>query len=231
MLGAGLIPCDPPLEQLWDAIHDLVPAEHPAWLLTRSADRYTNFLVLGVALLAIGGERKARWAKAYLAAAVGSALACEAIKWTVGRARPDFCGEINLFDPFTGAAGFHSFPSGHATNAAVMALFIALAFPRLRTPALVWAVLVGFARVTLDRHYFGDVIAGWGLAVLAYALAARRWGLLLPRPPIAARQERPMPPLSRGPQPTSLGQEASLRPPPAPSAGSPSLSPRPSSPQ
>jgi membrane-associated phospholipid phosphatase len=70
----------------------------------------------------------------------------------------------------------YSFPSGHATGAAAIALFSAWMLTRwLITPwtgrVIVWsvaiglAVVIGFSRAYLGVHYVSDVLAGWLLGM------------------------------------------------------------------
>ena len=61
----------------------------------------------------------------------------------------------------------HSFPSGHAVRSlmlGVIALGIAPAW--LGTLLILWAPLVGIARVMIGVHYVSDVVAGWLLGIL-----------------------------------------------------------------
>ena len=79
------------------------------------------------------------------------------IKFLIRRKRPEGdWGEIyRKTDP-------HSFPSGHAVRAcmlAVMALGLNL-YP-LFWILTIWAPLVSLARVALGVHYLVDVVAGW----------------------------------------------------------------------
>ncbi len=64
-----------------------------------------------------------------------------------------------------------SFPSGHATAGLAIALPLALGvgFP-LGMFVLALGLTVGLTRCYLGVHYPGDVVAGWGLAVLAFIL-------------------------------------------------------------
>lgn len=67
----------------------------------------------------------------------------------------------------------HSFPSGHATRAACMVVFLSPLIPFWATGALmVWALLLGLSRVALSFHLASDVVGGWvsGAAVGALLL-------------------------------------------------------------
>ncbi len=92
-----------------------------------------------------------------------TALLVFLIKQAIRRRRP--AGEWGQFYRSTDP---HSFPSGHAVRAALLAVvFIGLGPIWLGLILLVWALFVGLARVAMGVHYFSDVLAGWilGLAV------------------------------------------------------------------
>lgn len=84
-----------------------------------------------------------------------------AIKFTVRRSRPE--GEWGKIYRSTDP---HSFPSGHATRAMMLAVIMLGLSPRLGILLLVWAPLVGLARVAMGVHYLSDVLAGMVLGVL-----------------------------------------------------------------
>jgi undecaprenyl-diphosphatase len=94
---------------------------------------------------------------------VGLALVVLAIKFTIRRRRPegDWGAIYRNTDP-------HSFPSGHAARAAMLAV-IALAIGPLWLGLLlvVWGLLVCLARVWMGVHYLSDIIAGILLGILA----------------------------------------------------------------
>jgi len=184
LVGALLIPTDPSLEAVWDYFQEIVPfSDGLAGALTRSGNVAANG-VLALLLLVLVPKRGARLAWASLLAGGAGALVTEVLKFVVGRGRPDAWAEVNVFVPFSHEQINHSFPSGHAANVAVMAIFMALALPRLRTPAALWAIGTGVARVTLDRHYFGDVMAGWGVGVAVSGLILWLFGLARSGDPI-----------------------------------------------
>lgn len=153
----------------------LTTAAHLASLLGRS---WVLFPVTGVLALALA--RRLRWrALGPLAAVAGADLLQQSLKALVQRPRP---GVLHL-EHVTGS----SFPSGHATESAAVAVaLVLLARGRARrdriAAAIIAAVLVaavGASRVYLGVHYPTDVAAGivlgsaWG-ATAAWLTAERR---------------------------------------------------------
>ncbi len=143
-----------------------------AILFAHSGDSW--FWLAGLALLGwfSGPEQRARclW---LIAAIFAAALIVLAIKFSVRRRRPEgeWGGIYRLTDP-------HSFPSGHAVRAVMLAvLAIGLGPLWLGAILVVWAPLVLLARVAMGVHYFSDVAAG---AALGLAMGgAALW--LIPR--------------------------------------------------
>ena len=69
-----------------------------------------------------------------------------------------------------------SFPSGHATAALAVALPLAGVLPPgVAALILAGAVVVGVSRCYLGIHYPGDVVFGWGLATLTWAVGNVTW--------------------------------------------------------
>lgn len=85
-----------------------------------------------------------------------------AIKFRVRRRRPE--GEWGRIYRFTDP---HSFPSGHAARAFLIATLATGLGPAWLASALwIWAPLVSLARVAMGVHYLSDIVAGALLGIL-----------------------------------------------------------------
>jgi undecaprenyl-diphosphatase len=94
---------------------------------------------------------------------VGLALVVLAIKFTIRRRRPE--GEWGAIYRNTDP---HSFPSGHAARAAMLAVLALVVGPAwLGVVLVIWGLLVSLARVWMGVHYLSDIIAGILLGILA----------------------------------------------------------------
>lgn len=157
----------------------------PAWLhevmvniTALGSGTILTCVVLAVAGLLLVQRLWLTAAMVLVATMVGGALAGEAKYW-VGRPRPE------LVDHLVQVTGL-SFPSGHATNSAIIYLtlagLVAQVTPRrvVRRYVLALAVIlvgaIGASRVYLGVHWPSDVLAGWcagtGWAALWWWIAA-----------------------------------------------------------
>jgi undecaprenyl-diphosphatase len=131
-----------------------------AAVLAHSGDSW--FWLLGLLVLWLLGD--SYWKNIALTLAVGiavTAVLVMAVKFTIRRKRPEgeWGGIYRTTDP-------HSFPSGHAARAFMLAV-LALGIGPLWLGLLlvVWAPLVGLARVAMGVHYLSDVLAGMVVGV------------------------------------------------------------------
>lgn len=93
---------------------------------------------------------------------VGMALLVLSIKFLVRRRRPE--GEWGRIYRSTDP---HSFPSGHAARAALLAVLAWGVGPLwLAVLLTLWAPIVSLARVRMGVHYLSDILAGMALGAL-----------------------------------------------------------------
>ena len=125
------------------------------------------FWAMGLfALWLSGNSFWKEWAVVQLAGISLLAVLVIGIKFRVRRRRPegDWGGIYRNTDP-------HSFPSGHAARAFLIAV-LATGLGPLWLAGLVWiwAPLVSLARVAMGVHYVSDVLAGGVLGILVALL-------------------------------------------------------------
>ena len=109
-----------------------------------------------------------------------SGLLTDVIKPIVGRARPEYVhGGPFAFTPFSlGGYAHYSFPSGHSTTAAAVAMLAAFVPSVVTIPVVIAAALVAFSRIVVDAHFPSDVVGGIfvgigvGYLILRWMLAA-----------------------------------------------------------
>lgn len=140
-----------------------------AVLFAHSGDSW--FVLVGLGIIWWQGESawRAR-ASAMILSILITAFLVMVVKFSVRRQRPegDWGGIYRKTDP-------HSFPSGHAARAAMLAV-LGLGFgpPWFGALLTVWAPLVTLARVAMGVHFLSDVLAGVlfgiliGIGVLAF---------------------------------------------------------------
>jgi membrane-associated phospholipid phosphatase len=121
------------------------------------------FWGLGLILLwLLGGSFWKRWSIIVLIGISVLAVLVLSLKFIIRRRRPEgeWGGIYRNTDP-------HSFPSGHAARAFMIAMVATgLGPPWFAMVLWVWAPLVALARVAMGVHYLSDIVAGLGLGVL-----------------------------------------------------------------
>lgn len=116
-----------------------------------------------------------KWETVEFFGIAGLAAVVLAVKFLVKRERPEgeWGGIYRNTDP-------HSFPSGHAARAFLIAVLgSALAPPWLAIALWVWAPLVALARVAMGVHYLSDVIAGAILGIIVALLGLQFYQYLI----------------------------------------------------
>jgi undecaprenyl-diphosphatase len=132
-----------------------------AVILAHSGDSWFWLVGLGLVWL-LGADYWKQLALTLIIAILLTAGVVFVVKFTVRRRRPE--GEWGKFYRNTDP---HSFPSGHAVRAVMLAVVtLGLGPLWLGLTLLIWAPLVGLARVAMGVHYLSDVIAGMILGLM-----------------------------------------------------------------
>jgi membrane-associated phospholipid phosphatase len=116
------------------------------------------------------------------ASIIASGLILQPLKYGIGRSRPGANAGAYDFHPLSGR---DSFPSGHSTEAFVLATVIAEHYDSIWIKAASYTVasVVGWARLNNNEHWASDVLAGAALgtfvahAVVHYNLRQRNISL------------------------------------------------------
>lgn len=137
------------------------PLRALAGFLAHSGDSW--FWGLGLAVVwALGDATWKSWALRLLAAIAVTATLVLAMKLIVRRSRPE-----GSWGAIYRATDPHSFPSGHAARAFLLAGLVTELGPIWLAPILIaWAPLVTLARVAMGLHYLSDVLVGAALGML-----------------------------------------------------------------
>lgn len=125
---------------------------------------------IAVAVLFLIARRP--WAAAvFIVASAVSAGLVQALKVFFGRARPEHI----LLDLTSGA-----FPSGHAANAATVAVLFALLLARwwIGLVGAAYVVLMALTRTYLGAHWVSDTVGG---ALLGASVALAAWAVFAPQ--------------------------------------------------
>lgn len=149
-----------------------------AWFLAvffaHSGDSWLCAGMLGLVWL-VGNPLWRRTSALLLFGVVVQALVIYGVKALIHRERPtgEWGGIYRSVDP-------HSFPSGHATRAVLLAVMTLSLGPAWLGLVLgVWAPVVGVARVVTGVHYISDVLAGICIGLLmGLGMLALQGGLI-----------------------------------------------------
>ncbi len=105
----------------------------------------------------------ATFAAVLFAVVAVSGLVTDLIKPLVGRARPLYVhdGGAFVFTPLSlGGYAHYSFPSGHSTTAAAIAMLAAFVPSVVTIPVVIAAAVVAFSRIVVNAHFPSDVVGG-----------------------------------------------------------------------
>ena len=161
----NLVETDTTLFQ-WINQHHCMVTDWILWVASQSWS-WAIVLVLVLLLITLRYEPR-RWWLVLLGIALCFLIADRTsvfIKYLVCRPRP--CHTLVGVRMFhTSCGGTYSFVSSHATNVFALAMFLSLRYRKRISHRLfpillfLWAIVVGYSRPYLGKHYPGDVVCG-----------------------------------------------------------------------
>ena len=144
------------------------PVKQASVWISKTGDGYLYFAI-SLLLYWVGGEIGKAF---FLAALMGFAIELPiylGLKKAFKRNRP--FDKLTNFSSYIAPSDKFSMPSGHTAAAFVFATLVMYFYPQFTDLVIVWALLVGMARILLGVHFPGDIIAG-GLLGFASAQVA-----------------------------------------------------------
>lgn len=171
-LGAGLVLSSAVLDQRADRFASNHAANRGLKAAVRAGDAIPWIGFAGAALAALDGSNPRRSRVGYAAAEAAAAafLAGTALKYAIGRARPDTGLGPGSFQALTTDRGHNAFPSRHAAVAWAVATPFALEYGADWLYGI--AALTNVARVGSRQHWLSDTVAG---SLLGYAAGRIFW--------------------------------------------------------
>lgn len=171
LLGLLILTLPEPFPFEESLIHWAGQTRNPATIalaqLFHNIGHYGHWLVLALAALYL---LRREWRMAvFIAATTGLAAVTTALlKYLTGRTRPDLLKHlVQQIDS--------SFPSGHNTFAAALAISFILRYPNryVITAGITFMLIMGWARLMKGVHYPADILAGWSVGLFyGFTLAA-----------------------------------------------------------
>lgn len=149
-------------------------ADKVAYVASEAADYSMLWHAIGVVSALAAPRLLPKTLRLAITLGIESILVNGVLKQLANRERPEVL-EDRLHDvrrPKTS-----SFPSGHASSAAVMAVLMSDSVPKLKPLWLLLAAVVGASRVHNRMHYGTDVAAGAVIGTLIGVLSKRLWRL------------------------------------------------------
>lgn len=142
-----------------------------AYAASEAADYSLAWHAISIVIAVLSPRRRPHSVRLATMLAIESIVVNGGIKRLTNRERPPLREDapFNVRRPNT-----RSFPSGHASSAALTAVLLTDAVPRLRPVWLALAAVVSASRIHNRMHHASDVAAG-GLLGTLFGMAAKRF--------------------------------------------------------
>lgn len=165
---------DDAVDSAFAGIRNKPLADRVAYVASEAADYSVAWHVISLAMAVVSPSRRRHAVRLAVALGIESVLVNGVLKKATNRPRPEML-EDRAFEvrrPQT-----TSFPSGHASSAALSAVLFSEAMPRGRKLWVLLAVIVGASRIHNRMHHASDVAAGAVLGTVFGAITKRLWPL------------------------------------------------------
>lgn len=149
-------------------------ADRTFYIASEAADFSIAWHVINLVMVVVRPSRRRHAVRLAVMLGLESILVNGVLKRFTRRARPDLLEEraYEVRRPKTS-----SFPSGHASSAALAAVLLSDAAPRLRPLWGTLAAVVAASRIHNRMHHASDVAAGAALGTMVGLAAKRFWPL------------------------------------------------------
>lgn len=142
---------------------------------------YFNLVVTGVLMLVAyrcNSRRIQRVALSFFMAGALAGVFVQVLKPLVGRPRPSTCVKakitsLDLAGP-TLNRRYYAYPSGHSATTVAGCTVLAIAYPRLILPCILFSISLLWARLHGNNHFPIDILHGAIIGVF-WALMCTRW--------------------------------------------------------
>lgn len=160
---------DEAVDRLFIPLRGNRAADWISYAASEGADYSKAWHVISALMAVVSPSRRRDSVRLATMLGIESIIVNGVIKQVIDRERPPLLAEraYEVRRPST-----KSFPSGHASSAALTAVLLSDAVPRLRPVWVGLAVVVSASRIHNRMHHASDVVAGAALGT-AFGLAAR----------------------------------------------------------
>lgn len=165
---------DDAVDSAFTRIRNNRAADTVAYVASEAADYSIGWHLISLAMAVVSPSRRRHAVRLAVALGIESVLVNGVLKRATKRPRPEML-EDRAFEvrrPQT-----TSFPSGHASSAALSAVLFTEAMPRGRKLWMLLAVIVGASRIHNRMHHASDVAAGAVLGTTFGVITKRLWPL------------------------------------------------------
>ena len=165
---------DDAVDQAFQPLRRVEAANWTFYVASEAADYSLAWHAISLTMAAVSPRRRRHAVRLAVMLGIESVAVNGGLKRLTRRARPELLDDrpYEVRRPKTS-----SFPSGHASSAALAAVLFTDAAPRLRPLWMLLAAVVSASRIHNRMHHASDVAAGTALGTLFGLVSKRLWPL------------------------------------------------------